>query len=179
VTEMENPGRAYQLQLLELLGDEDPALVQAQTPDVIRQVVADARDLVRRRPAPGEFSLAEVVGHLVDAELVSSTRYRWILAQDEPMLPGYEQDDWVRVSGYAEADPGELIEVFRVVRRINLELWRRTPPALRSRVGHHSERGPESYDLSFRLVAGHDRLHLEQARRTLELLQPEGGSVTG
>jgi hypothetical protein len=172
-----NPGRAYQQQLLELLGDEDPAMVQAQTPDVMRQLVADARELVRSRPAPGEFSIAEVVGHLVDAELVSSTRYRWILAQDEPLLPGYEQDDWVRVSSYAEADPAQLIEVLRVVRLANLELWRRTPTALRSRVGHHSERGPESYDLTFRLVAGHDRLHLDQVRRTLESLRAKGGSA--
>lgn len=177
MTAKANPGRAYQQQLLALVGDEDPALVQAQTPDVLRQLVADAKELVRSRPAPGEFSVAEVVGHLVDAELVSSTRYRWILAEDEPVLPGYEQDDWVRVSGYAESDPGELVEVLRVVRRANLELWRRTPPALRSRVGHHSERGPESYDLTFRLVAGHDRMHLDQARRTLESLQAEGDSV--
>ena len=173
MTEMENPGRAYQQQLLELVGDEDPALVQAQTADVMRQFVADASDLVGSRPAPGEFSVAELVGHLVDAELVTSTRYRWILAQDEPVLPGYEQDDWVRVSGYADADPGELLEVFRVVRRANLDLWRRTPAALRTRVGHHSERGPESYDLTFRLTAGHDRLHLDQARRTVEALKAE------
>lgn len=179
MTVEENPGRAYQQQLLALVGDEDPALVQAQTPDVMRQLVADARELVRRRPAPGEFSIAELVGHLVDAELVSSTRYRWILAEEEPALPGYEQDDWVRVSGYADADPGELIEVFRVVRRANLELWRRTPTAQHSRVGHHSERGPESYDLSFRLIAGHDRLHIDQARRTLEALKAAGESATG
>jgi hypothetical protein len=179
VTEEVNPGRAYQQQLLGLLGDDDPALVQAQTPDVMRQLVTDARELARSRPAPGEFSVAELVGHLVDAELVSSTRYRWILAEDEPVLPGYEQDDWVRVSGYADADLGELIEVFRVVRRANLELWRRTPPALRSRVGHHSERGPESYDLTFRLIAGHDRLHIDQARRTLESLKAEAESVSG
>jgi len=31
----------------------------------------------------------------------------------------------------------------------------------------HRERGPESYDLTFRLAAGHDRVHLAQARRAL------------
>ncbi len=31
----------------------------------------------------------------------------------------------------------------------------------------HSERGPESYELQFRLIAGHDRFHLEQMRKTL------------
>jgi hypothetical protein len=31
----------------------------------------------------------------------------------------------------------------------------------------HAERGPESYELTFRLIAGHDRFHLAQARRAL------------
>jgi hypothetical protein len=178
MTAEENPGRAYQKQLVALVGDDDPALVQAQTPDVMRQLVADAGELVRSRPAPGEFSIAELVGHLVDAELVSSTRYRFILAENEPVLRGYEQDDWVRVGGYTDAEPGDLIEVFRVVRRANLDLWRRTPQGLRSRVGHHSERGPESYELSFVLIAGHDRLHIDQARRTLEALRADGPAVS-
>jgi hypothetical protein len=32
----------------------------------------------------------------------------------------------------------------------------------------HAERGPESLDLSFRLIAGHDRFHLGQAHRALD-----------
>jgi hypothetical protein len=47
-------------------------------------------------------------------------------------------------------------------------LWRRTPVEQRSRYGIHRERGPESYELTFRLLAGHDRFHLDQARRALE-----------
>jgi hypothetical protein len=35
-------------------------------------------------------------------------------------------------------------------------------------VGIHEERGPESYDLTFRLIAGHDRIHLAQARESLQ-----------
>jgi hypothetical protein len=46
-------------------------------------------------------------------------------------------------------------------------MWRRSNPTERSRVGMHAERGPESYDLSFRLIAGHDRVHLAQARAAL------------
>jgi hypothetical protein len=34
----------------------------------------------------------------------------------------------------------------------------------------HSERGPESFDLTFNLAAGHDRFHLDQARRALAAL---------
>jgi hypothetical protein len=167
-----DPGRAYQAQLLSLVGDDDPAEIQQRTAASLRELVAEVGDLARVKPAPGEFSLVELIGHLVDAQLVTFTRYRWILAQDEPPLPGYEQDDWVRVSGYADADPAELIDLFETVQRANIELWRRTPAASRPRVGLHAERGPESYELTFKITAGHDLLHLEQARQIV-------GAVTG
>jgi hypothetical protein len=35
-------------------------------------------------------------------------------------------------------------------------------------VGIHAERGRESFDLLFRMLAGHDRFHLAQARRALD-----------
>ncbi len=37
----------------------------------------------------------------------------------------------------------------------------------------HAERGPESFDLCFRMLAGHDRFHLAQAKRALEAVVPE------
>jgi hypothetical protein len=168
-----SPGKLYQQQLLARVGDDDPALIQARTPDPVRQLVSDAGEHVRTRPAPGEFSVAEVVGHMIDAEIVSATRYRWILAEDEPALPGYEQDDWVRVSGYAGADPGQLVEAFTALRKLNLALWERTPTSDRGRFGEHSERGPESYELSFRLIAGHDLIHLDQGRQALAAAEAE------
>jgi hypothetical protein len=57
--------------------------------------------------------------------------------------------------------------VFETLRRANLALWARATPSDRARVGLHAERGPETLDLSFRLIAGHDRFHLDQARRGL------------
>jgi hypothetical protein len=50
-------------------------------------------------------------------------------------------------------------------------LWRRSGPEQRARFGIHSERGPESYDLCFRMIAGHDRLHLGQISRALEVVR--------
>ena len=35
----------------------------------------------------------------------------------------------------------------------------------------HAERGPESYELMFRMLAGHDRFHLNQMRDTLRQLR--------
>jgi len=54
-----------------------------------------------------------------------------------------------------------------VLRAANLRLWASSRPEDRARIGIHRERGPESYDLTFRLLAGHDRVHLDQAERAL------------
>ncbi len=160
-----NPS-AYQRLLLAALGDDDPATAQATTPAAFRALVTEAGAHLRVRPEPTEWSVLECIDHLVDGELVVSTRYRWILAEDSPDIAGYDQDLWVaRV--HAGEDPETLLLLFEALRRSNLELWARTPAEDRVRFGRHRERGEESYDLTFRMAAGHDRVHLEQARRAL------------
>jgi hypothetical protein len=161
-------GHAYQQMLLSYLGTDDPHDAQASTAETLRSLVMDAGDHLRTRPAENEWSVIELIGHIVDAELVYAGRYRWILSHDEPPLIGYDQDLWTARLGHRSADPADLLELFDVVRRSNLALWKKTVTADRARVGRHSERGPESYELSFQLIAGHDRVHIEQARRTLD-----------
>ncbi len=112
--------------------------------------------------------MLECLGHALDAEIVYAGRYRWSIAHEEPELIGYDQDLWVERLHHGEADPEELLALFEALRRASLALWERSSEPERARVGMHRERGPESVDLSFRLIAGHDRFHLAQARRALD-----------
>src|SRR5262245_4707418 len=159
---------AYRQSLLAALGEDDPALVQAATPGLLGELVAEAGPLLRTAPEPGEWSVAECLVHLLDGELIISARSRWILAEDEPDIVGYDQALWVSRLRESEMDPTSLLAAFGSLRTVNLALWARTPVENRQRIGIHRERGPESYDLTFRLAAGHDRVHLTQARRALE-----------
>jgi DinB superfamily len=164
---VEDPG-GYQQFILSKLGDDDPAEVQRATPAALRELLGQAGERLRVPPAEGEWSVLQIAGHILDGELVSSARYRWILAQDEPPLVAYDQETWVERLGHGEADPDELLALFQALRSANLALWSRSSEAERARVGIHEERGPESFELVFRLIAGHDRNHLEQARAALE-----------
>jgi len=157
----------YQQALLSYLGADDPALVQAATPDALRALLREAGDLAAARPGPSDWSAQETVGHIVHAEIVSTARYRWIIAHDRPPLIGYDQDLWVRRLRPGRDDPERMLDLFAGLRRANLDLWRGSTPDERARVGVHEERGEESYDLTFRLIAGHDRLHTEQAAAAL------------
>jgi hypothetical protein len=163
--------KAYQRSLLAELGADDPVVVQAGTPDVIRALLDEAGPDARTSPEPGEWSVAECIAHLTDAELVVSTRYRWIIAEQDPAIVGYDQALWVANLRHGEDQPGDLLELFETLRRSNLALWERFGTTHGDRVGLHSERGPESYDLTFRLAAGHDRIHHAQARRALSAVR--------
>jgi hypothetical protein len=159
----------YQALLLSLLGDDDPADAQASTPGALRVLLADAGDALRLRPEQSEWSVFECAAHIVDAEIVYSGRYRWILAHDRPDLPGYDQDLWVdALHASGQSTPEELFAIFEPLRAANIAVWRRTTDADRARYGMHRERGPESFELSFKLIAGHDRFHMDQARRALQ-----------
>jgi hypothetical protein len=158
----------YQVMILGLLGDGDPVAVQMATVPDVRQLVRAAGANLRVRPAAGEWSVAELVGHLRDAEIGAGARYRWILAHDRPSLIGYDQDLWVERLRHQDDDVEEMLVLMEALRRSHLALWARTSSDERARAGIHAERGPESFDLLFRLMAGHGLFHLAQMRRTID-----------
>ena len=161
--------RAYQDHLLGLLADDDPAEAQRGAAYRWRSLIAAGGGHVRTRPAETEWSVVECLGHAVDAEVVSAARYRWILAHDEPPLIGYDQDLWVdSLHAPFQEDPDELLAFFEPIRDANIALWARASEEDRARFGIHAERGRESFDLLFRMIAGHDRFHLAQAQRALD-----------
>lgn len=159
--------KAYRRPVLDALGEDDPAGVQESEPELWRRLVDHAGAHLRTCPGEGEWSALECLGHMVDSELITSARYRWVLSEDEPTLVGFNQNAWVARPDRATDDPGLLLEIFSVLRRANVALWRRTPISERGRFGLHAERGPESYELLFRLQAGHGRIHRAQAERAL------------
>jgi hypothetical protein len=158
---------AYRRSLLTALGDQDPAAVLAAGPEAARAVAVDAGSFLRRSPEPGEWSVLECIAHLADSELVTAARLRWIAAEDQPDIVGYDQALWVSEMHQVEEDPDVLLGAFEANRRWNLALWERLPVADRARYGVHRERGPESIELIVRLQAGHDIVHLAQAHRAL------------
>jgi hypothetical protein len=159
---------AYQQSLLAALGDDDPADAQAKTPANIRAMLAEAGSRLRVRPAPREWSALLCLAHIFDAEVVMTSRYRWTLAHERPELIGYDQDLWADNLHGDDDDPEALLRVFEPLRAANIALWRDASEADRARVAIHRERGPESFDLMFRMLGGHDRVHLAQAYRALE-----------
>jgi DinB family protein len=161
--------QGYQRELLALLGTSDPLEVLAATPATIQQRTGPlAAEVLDRPPAAGEWSVAQLVGHLWDAEIAYGFRVRMILTRDRAPLIGYDQEAWARL---ARPPVGELLAAFVALRTANLGLIRGTPVAWWDRLGIHEERGPTSFRLATETIAGHDRAHLLQLDQTITALQ--------
>ena len=152
--------------VLDLLGTRKPVDVLRETPAAAaRTVAAMTPEQLKTPEMPGKWSVAQVLRHLADTDVVWGWRMRLILAQDRPTITGFDQDLWADCLDYANADANESLEVFAVLRRDNLRLISRATPADLERVGVHAERGEESAGYLIRLYAGHDLLHLAQIER--------------
>ena len=97
--------------VLGLVGGREPMDVLRDSPAAARRAVAGLSTVQLRTPeAPGKWSIAHVLRHLADSEVVWGWRMRLILAQDRPPITGYDQDLWADRLHYADADPAESLD---------------------------------------------------------------------
>jgi uncharacterized damage-inducible protein DinB len=156
----------YAKAVLGLVAERDPIDILRDTPGALARAVATLTpEKIKTPEMPGKWSIAAVLRHLADTDVVWGWRMRLILAQDRPTITGFDQDLWADRLHYANADPNDSLETFVVLRRDNLRLIEHATPEDLQRVGVHAERGEESAGYLVRLYAGHDLMHLAQIGR--------------
>jgi hypothetical protein len=122
---------------------------------------------LRKRPAPDKWSVAEIMAHLADSEIVTSFRLRQILGTPGTPIPAYDQDAWAKACRYEKRDARNSLETFRVLREANLALLKSLTSEQWKHHGMHSERGAETIERLVTLIAGHDLNHTQQVERIL------------
>jgi hypothetical protein len=156
--------QAYQQALLDLLGGLDPLDVLRETPRRYRAATEGLTDeVLSRPPEPGEWSLEQLIAHLLLGEIVFSYRSRFTLAQPGGAYPGYDQDAWVNLPRPPFAD---MLAAFDALRSMNVHLIETVPKSEWNKESRHEERGSVSFGLSVRVIAGHDVAHLKQLDQT-------------
>lgn len=169
--EVSAPG-TYREKLFNLLAGRDPIEVLEQTASTLADVVARyPAEVLRGRAIQGKWTPNEIIGHLTDSEWVYGYRLRLILCEDKPTILGFKQDAWVASLRHNEREPSELAETFRMLRVLNLSVWRRMSPEDLQRSGQHNERGAESLAVMLKSLAGHDLSHLHQIGRYIQALE--------
>jgi hypothetical protein len=166
---MSETAEQYTQRLLANTQGQDPIKVQSATNKQLSRLVkgiATAR--LRKRPVPDKWSVAEILAHFADVEIVIGWRMRSILGAPGTPVQAYDQNAWVITGHYEKRDPRKSIELHRVVREANLALLKSLSPEQWKHYGQHAERGQESIEHIVRMVAGHDINHIQQIGRILE-----------
>jgi tRNA-binding EMAP/Myf-like protein len=156
----------YSARLQALSAGRDPFAVLSTTAARIGRLIAgrSAADLAWST-SPSRWSIAQIVAHLADAEIVAAYRIRMIVAHPGTPLQAFDQDEWSRELGYANADAAASLAVFSSLRAAQVRLLRGLGDEQLDRFGVHAERGKESVRLLLGLYAGHDLNHLAQIER--------------
>ena len=123
------------------------------------------------RPFPGEWTVREIAHHLADGELNSAVRLRRLIAEDEPVLAGYDEMAFSRRLHYGERPIAASVAAMRAARDATLTILERLSVAEWARTGTHTEQGPYSVEAWLRDYASHPHEHADQARRVLEAVR--------
>src|SRR5271167_2836552 len=149
---------------------QQPLKVQAATAKKLERLIKGVPvSKLRKRPAPDKWSVAEILAHLADTEIVGGFRRRMMLGAPGTPIAGFNQDTCVTSGHYDKRDPRKSVEQFRVVREANLALLKSLTPEQWKHHGVHSERGVETVEHIVRMFAGHDLNHIQQIERILAL----------
>jgi len=139
---------------------------------VLTGVFGEEEDFV---PAPGKWSIRQIVAHVADSELVGAHRFRQVIAEDNPTLMAFDQEAWTRNLDYPRRKPKQSLETFRRIRGENYELLKGLPPAAFERAGNHTENGRMTLFQLLEGYAGHAESHARQVQGIREQYQQAKG----
>jgi hypothetical protein len=140
------------------------AQYQAGYGEVVNALEGATEAELDRRPSPEKWSSREIVHHLADSEMTSAIRLRRLIAEDQPVIQGYDEAEYARRLHYDRPIEASLA-AFGAARACTVPFLERLTPAEWERVGTHSESGAYSVDKWLQIYAVHAHNHADQIRR--------------
>lgn len=134
-------------------------------PEVVAAAVAGLTDEeLDRDPGGGEWTARMVVHHLADSEMTSAIRLRKLLAEDDPVIHGYDETEFARRLHY-DRPIGPSLDALRAARAATADILDRLDEADWARTGTHTESGPYGVETWLEVYAAHAHDHADQLRR--------------
>jgi len=165
---MQETHAEYRQRVLSHVEGRDPLKMQAAAPQKLERLLKGLRAAkARKRPAPGKWSINEIVAHLADTELVVGFRLRMILGEPGVPIQAFDQDEWVKALHYEKRDLRQSCAQYRAFREANVALLKTLTPEQWKHHGLHAERGEETIETIARMIAGHDINHMKQIENIL------------
>jgi hypothetical protein len=137
----------------------------AATPQALKASVKGlSKKVLLWTPAPGKWSILEILCHLRDMEREAYLeRYTRILSEDEPRLPDVNGEALAITRAYRSQKAPEVVREWAALRKQTLQLLRKAGRAQWARAGVHETAGRLTMeDLIQRHAVGNDEAHLRQ-----------------
>ncbi len=171
---MQETAQQYIQRILGHVEGQDAIKVQRSTAARLKkQIRGLTPKQLRWKPEPGKWSIAEILAHLADAEIVASWRLRSVIGANGSTIQPFDQNVWASVFEYGKRDAKLSLEVFRILRENNLAMLKALPREAWDSYGMHLERGKETVAHLARMFAGHDTNHALQVEALAAQLKKE------
>ncbi|HEV8574775.1 MAG TPA: DinB family protein [Dehalococcoidia bacterium] len=140
----------------------------ASAPGRLHEAVAGVpAEAMKWRPAPGEFSVHEIVCHCADSETNAYSRIRYLLTEEKPVIVGYDPDVWARRFDYANHPLDAALATVDAARANTAPILRQLPDEAWEKEGTHTESGRYTAADWLRIYSEHLEEHIGQINRTV------------
>jgi len=140
----------------------------AAGPDLLAAALAEVpEEALQWRPAPGKWSAHEVIVHCADSETNAHGRIRTLVAEEKPVILGYDQDLWARKFDYHARSIGAALVTVEAVRANTLPILESLTEEDWTKMGTHTESGPYGAEDWLRSYGAHLDVHATQIRRNI------------
>ena len=139
------------------------------TPTMLEALLRDCTQEQAQRAKGGDegWSVVQVVCHLRDAEERTLERMRTMRDQVDPLLVGYDQEQWAQERNYAAAQLREALATFVRFRSQHMAELAALAPNDWERTGRHTELGRITIASHTLHIVSHDLVHAAQLARQL------------
>jgi hypothetical protein len=169
---MQETAEQYTKRILGYVEGQDALKVQAATAAKLARLIRGlTQKELKWQPGAEKWSIAEIIAHLADSEIVSSWRLRSVLAQDGIPIQAYDQNAWAAAFQYRKRDAKASLALFRTLRENNHAMLKTIPRDKWDNYGMHQERGKETVSRLTEMFAGHDTNHILQVEQIVQQLK--------
>jgi hypothetical protein len=151
------------------LAREDRIALIRQYSEGLDEVVAALNDITaaewESREGPDEWNSREIVHHLGDSEMNAASRIRMLVAEEEPLIVGYNERRWTDILYTAERPIEPSLAAFKAARDATLPLLERMTDEDWARPGKHTQRGDMTAETWLEWYGPHAHVHADQIRR--------------
>jgi hypothetical protein len=149
----------YQGYIDQVKGDEIIPVLESQIDEFITLLKTIPEERKTYSYADGKWTIAELLGHIIDTERIMSFRALWFARSDPNPLPGFEQDDFVKIGGANDRTLDSLVDEWVHLRKSNNFMFKSFDKEALHRLGVANYNEVTVLALLY-IIAGHCTHHL-------------------